>query len=34
MTWFGAMLSNLSNFLYTYILIGLLVVTGLWFTIL
>ena len=33
MTWFGAMLSNLSNFLYTYILIGLLVVTGLWFTI-
>ena len=31
-TWFNSLLGELSNFLYTYILIALLVVTGLYFT--
>ena len=31
-TWFNSLLGELSNLLYTYILIALLVVTGLYFT--
>lgn len=33
MTWLNAILGNLSNFLYTYILIALLAITGIYFTI-
>ena len=33
MTQFGAILSHLSNFLYTYILIALLIAAGVYFTI-
>ena len=33
MAFFGSFLSNTSNFLYTYILIALLIFAGLWFTI-
>ena len=33
MEFFGSLLSNTSNFLYTYILIALLIFSGLYFTI-
>ncbi len=32
MEWFQTLLSGVNDFLYTYILIGLLAVSGIWFT--